>query len=426
MSGDVSITQTSGNVAVGELASNNLHVSTTDGTITQVGGTKITSTTSSTFVAGNDKDITLTNDDNDFGVLSMSGNDVSAKDKDALPLGNIIATGTVGVTTTNGGITQSSGSKIEAGGSTTIIAGGNNDVTLGNENNDFTTIAVTGNDVSIKDKNGIVLDNIITTGTVGVTTTNGGITQSSGSKIEASGDTTIIAGGDNDVTLGNDDNDFNKINVTGNDVRTKDKDGIEVGGLTATGTAQIETTNGNITQSSGSTVAVTGATTLIAGNGGTVGLGNLTNTFGGPVNITASAATIGATTAPTFGTLTGLTTPTVQTPPQTSSTPNDVISTITNGTAIQPPVIPNFTPPTPPARPSQQFSFGGQPVQLASTPSGDTPSQLIGMQEAIQMLQGGGSGDFRVPLGQNSLIQLVNGGVRLPVGIEQEFFMAQR
>lgn len=103
----------------------------------------------------------------------------------------------------------------------------------------------------------------------------------------------------------------------------------------------------------------------------------------------------------------------------TTLTPD--ISHIENGTAVQlnaPQIIQLQTPP-------QRFNLGGQSVALVSTPSGDTPTQLVGMQEVREML-GGSAGEVRVPLGQNSLIQLVNGGVRLPSGVEQEFFMAQR
>ncbi|MDD2230775.1 MAG: MBG domain-containing protein, partial [Candidatus Cloacimonetes bacterium] len=122
------------------------------------------------------------------------------------------------------------------------------------------------------------------------------------------------------------------------------------------------------------------------------------------------------------GTLT-ITTASVVTPTQD---PTPIITQIINGTAITPPVIPTFTPPTPPAQAPQQFNVGGARVQLASVPSGDTPSQLVGTQEARAMIQGGEVGELRIPLGQNSGIQLVNGGVHLPEGLEQQFFMAQR
>ncbi|MBN1840499.1 MAG: filamentous hemagglutinin N-terminal domain-containing protein [Campylobacterales bacterium] len=107
-----------------------------------------------------------------------------------------------------------------------------------------------------------------------------------------------------------------------------------------------------------------------------------------------------------------------------TQTPN--VTAIVNGTAITLPVIPNFTPPTPPTQAPQQFSVGGQMVQLVSIPSTDVASQLVGTPEARVMMQGADVGDLRVPLGQNSQIQLVNGGVNLPAGVEQQYFMAQR
>jgi len=116
------------------------------------------------------------------------------------------------------------------------------------------------------------------------------------------------------------------------------------------------------------------------------------------------------------------------TPPTPTSTPAQTpnVTAIFNGTAITPPVFPNFVPPTPPAQAPQQFSVGGERVQLASVPSSDAPNQLVGTQEARAMMQGGETGDLRIPLGQNSQIQLVNGGVNLPAGLDQEYFMAQR
>jgi len=110
-------------------------------------------------------------------------------------------------------------------------------------------------------------------------------------------------------------------------------------------------------------------------------------------------------------------------PPPPVSTPTPDVSHIVNGTAVNPPIIVMPQALTPqPAQP-QSFSFGGEQFQLLGTPIADIPTQLVGMQEVRGMM--GGVSDIRIPLGQNSLIQLVNGGVRLPNGIEQEFFMAR-
>lgn len=131
-------------------------------------------------------------------------------------------------------------------------------------------------------------------------------------------------------------------------------------------------------------------------------------------------------------------TPIVQTSDDLVAKTQALVTQIVNNTAIQTPVIPSFTPPvlTLPI-PPQSFSIGGQPVQLMSTPLGDTPTQIISLSDVRQMQQesaGGSSGaattvgstNVRIPLGSNSLIQLVNGGVNLPAGVDQEFFMAQR
>lgn len=120
------------------------------------------------------------------------------------------------------------------------------------------------------------------------------------------------------------------------------------------------------------------------------------------------------------------------TPPAQALTP--IITPFVNNTAVQPPVLPK--PVTLPTSP-QQFISGGQAIQLMSTPSSDIPTDIVTMADIRQMQstnsdpssQGNagsvGNTDIRVPLGQNSLIQLLNGGVNLPTGIEQEFFMAR-
>lgn len=314
-------------------------------------------------------------------------------------------------------------------------------------------------DVSITQAVGDVAIGELASNTLSVSTTDGAITQVAGKKITATTSATFVAGGNKDITLEENDNDFTKITLAGNDVSVKDKDNIEVNVITATGTAKVETTTGNITQTTGSTISVAGTTTLIAGGtgtgNGTVTLGSTTNTFDGTVSITGSAATIGATTAPTFGTLTGLGAPTVQTPvtgptaeelaaieaarlaaieaARLAAETQAIVSQVVNSVVIAP-AIPSMTPTTSsntalttsPMQTPQIFNSGGQIVQLSGVPLEDTPMQLVGTQEARAIMQGSANEDLRIPLGQNSLIQLINGGVRLPEGIEQEFFMAQR
>lgn len=305
-------------------------------------------------------------------------------------------------------------------------------------------------DVSITQAVGDVAIGELASNTLSVSTTDGAITQVAGKKITAITSATFVAGGDKDITLENDDNDFTKITLTGNDVSVKDKDNIEVNGMSATGTAKVETTTGNITQTTGSTISVAGATTLIAGGtgtgNGTVTLGSTTNTFGGTVSITGSAATIGATTAPTFGTLTGLGAPTVQTTPQTPPQTNgnaiqQVIDSIIQSTnsaftsplgTLAPLIVTNGATPV---FTTGGLSKGGGLVSFVSQPTQGEANQRITLSE-LRILQQSSNeegqsgttpvvGDIRIALAQNSLIGLINGGVRLPEGLDQEFYVVE-
>ena len=73
------------------------------------------------------------------------------------------------------------------------------------------------------------------------------------------------------------------------------------------------------------------------------------------------------------------------------------------------------------------FSQGGQRVELTSTPlDGGTPTQVVTLGEIRKMQSSSdtsGNADIRVPLVKGSLIDLVNGGIKLPEGVDQEFFM---
>jgi len=171
------------------------------------------------------------------------------------------------------------------------------------------------------------------------------------------------------------------------------------------GTASFDTA----TEGNGKTVTAIGYTLSDGTNGGVVG-----------------NYLLAANTATTTANITAVSTPPVTPPTPTNQTQTPDVTAIVNGTAITPPVLPNFVPPTPPVQAPQQFSVGGQMVQLVSIPSTDVASQLVGTPEARAMMQGADVGDLKIPLGQNSQIQLVNGGVHLPDGLEQQFFMAQR
>jgi hypothetical protein len=87
---------------------------------------------------------------------------------------------------------------------------------------------------------------------------------------------------------------------------------------------------------------------------------------------------------------------------------------------------------------------GGSQLTIISSPSANEPTQVVSLSQARGMMQsvinsggspgdgsgvpqGGGDivGDVRVPVSRNSLAEIVNGGVRLPTGLEQELFVVK-
>lgn len=107
-----------------------------------------------------------------------------------------------------------------------------------------------------------------------------------------------------------------------------------------------------------------------------------------------------------------------------------IITQIVNENATTP-HLPVFQMPRAEGRsPLMNFSQGGRAIELMSTPNAGNgePTQLISMSDIRQMQRegGGDNTEIRIQLSKGSLVDLLNGGVRLPENVEQEFFMAQR
>ena len=70
------------------------------------------------------------------------------------------------------------------------------------------------------------------------------------------------------------------------------------------------------------------------------------------------------------------------------------------------------------------------PMALLSAPDWRVQASAVPLRQAQEWLApvaGGGSGDreVRVPVSRNSLVEIVNGGVRLPGGVDQLLFMVR-
>lgn len=126
----------------------------------------------------------------------------------------------------------------------------------------------------------------------------------------------------------------------------------------------------------------------------------------------------------------------------TPTTPPSVISAIVNNTAVeQPRVVQTFTPQyTTNSAPLTTYVRGGESITLASTTGNENANTLVSLSEIRQMQRASGtpsgtteqstSGEttgvdasIRVPLSRGSLIDIVNGGVKLPENVEQEFYV---
>lgn len=72
-------------------------------------------------------------------------------------------------------------------------------------------------------------------------------------------------------------------------------------------------------------------------------------------------------------------------------------------------------------------------LALVGAPDGDEPNNVVGLSEAQQLLgeydgagAPGGEREVRVPVRRNSLARIVNGGVRLPGGVDQKLFVVRK
>jgi hypothetical protein len=229
---------------------------TDSGVITATGATTVTAT---------GFDITL-DSNNDFSSIALTGANGSVTDANDINVAASTLTGSLTVNasgavdiaassatdltvTTTGNVTDSG--VLTISGATTVTGA---DITL-DAANQFASIAVTGDNVSITDADALVLNGSTVSGDLAVTT-GGAITD--GGAISVAGATTINAGGA-DITLADAGSDYASIALTGANVAVTDVNGLDLAASTVSGTLGV-TADGDVTDSG--TVAVTGATTI--------------------------------------------------------------------------------------------------------------------------------------------------------------------
>src|SRR5262249_15321027 len=162
----------------------------------------------------NFRDIGLRNTNATATVPTLSGltnlrNLTLTFDSAPVNLPALTVSGTLNVTA--GGTITDSGNVVVTG-TTTLAAGPANDITLDSAGNNFSTVAInSGNNVTLRDVNGLDLGTSNVTGNLNITT--GGTITDSGNIVVA-GVTTLAAGSGNDVILDSAGNNFSTVGVT--------------------------------------------------------------------------------------------------------------------------------------------------------------------------------------------------------------------
>ncbi len=203
------------NLSIGALSTTNLTV-TTGGALTQSGAFVVSNNT-----AIDSGSATLTQN-NDFNTLSLEGGSAQVNDINAVVLGASNLSGTLTVTTA-GHITQSGALDINGAASFTATGA---DITLDNNGNDFTSLALNAVNAVVEDSNALELAVSAITNALNITT-GGNLTQSGA--IDVNGATVLAVTGD--ITLENAANDLTSLNATATNISVTDSNDLSVAAL---------------------------------------------------------------------------------------------------------------------------------------------------------------------------------------------------
>lgn len=267
--GAVTLT-TANNLSLGEVAANgpvkldgaavllDAPVRSTAASVTILSAGDVMSTANGTITAGTDisiggKGTAIVNVNAETGETSTSyvlpstqakaiglegdvtaGRDVWAFGESIQLDGNVEAGNLLYLNASAGDVAQGTSGSVTVGGSTVLSASGH-DIALGNDGNDFQgAVEASGKNVTLTDKNGIVLGDAWATNLT-VTAKDGDITQKAGTVVKATGATALDASGN--VWMTSPENDFGgAVTVTaGKGVSVRDQNSLELGGVTATG-----------------------------------------------------------------------------------------------------------------------------------------------------------------------------------------------
>jgi filamentous hemagglutinin family protein len=382
------------------------------------------------------------------GTITVGGNTSISDSSGSIVIGNIDTIGNILITSTGGDITQANGTALQIGGDATISAsnGANKaDITLGGDNDFQGIINADGKNILIKDiTGGLNLGDIISTENAIITSTGGDVTQSIGTSILTGGSTTISAsngGAKADIILNNATNDFGGVfNADGKNITVTDGTGAFVlGNITATGTLLLNAA-ADMTQANGTTISVGGEGAMNSSGGNVLIASGTPNTFAAGLVVNdnnsraeeAAAALAAQQAAEAAAVLAS------QQATQPDAIVNNAITNIQNTSILPVLPAPSFSPigktpsvelrsesATPQMQQALQTLLPSDSLESGSYTivgiSADSTYKMISMEEIQKTLPVGE--EIRIPVSTNSDVILVNGGVRLPKEVGQEFYV---
>jgi hypothetical protein len=388
-----------GNIAIGATILRDALTLDTQGTVTQSGA--ITGNQNLELL-GTNGTYTLTNTNNDVASLTANTGSIAYRDSNALSLGNMSATGLIDIATLSGDLT---------------LTGAINTTNA----TDSAIILNTGQSSAAGTTTG---GNILISGGSINTGSGGRATLYTGSVSGSTGLSTLIGSGSGHFRYNSDEAATNYTATLGSGIYAVYREqpilSVTPANLSSTyGEISLlaETytilgykngDNAAISDISGTAIFLTTATnTSAAGFYDIVYNGGLSNTLGYAIHDNSALNKYEIK--------------------EIARTQTPDVTAITNGTVTQIPKIDTMTSLFSVSSLSQSSfaSTSTLTLELFSTPDVGIPTEIVSLQEAKKVFAISDN-DVRIPLWSNSLIQLVNGGVHLPDGVEQQFFMAQR
>ena len=219
-----------------------------------------------------------------LGEVNIQANDVFVSEADAVLLG-AIDSATLSIESASD-ITQVSSSSLQVAGLAIFNANnGNSNVTLAQNNNEFGSLSVEANDSNIVESSDDGVD-LADLESVNLTLRTSGEVTGSG-VLRVSEHIRIIADeGDAAITLNNENNNLNRVSVTGSDVLILNSGDTELVQIFVKNNFSLFTA-GDVTDSDDDEIDITGLATIDAGENGDIFLGNplTTNVQIGAVNL---------------------------------------------------------------------------------------------------------------------------------------------